>query len=88
MCLSPIENIIVYRQQAEEGEKQRHGGEEMPQIVIIEKRCKSKIKLCVNKEYKTFLYKYKKECPICRSTKNYKNVLIILKRSRKSRNPI
>ena len=88
MGLSPIENIIVYSQQAEEGEKQRHGGEEMPQIVIIEKRCKSKIKLCVNKEYTTFLYKYKKEYPICRSTKNYKNVLIILTRSRKSRNPI
>ena len=63
MGLSPIENIIVYSQQAEEGEKQRHGGEEMPQIVIIEKRCKSKIKLCVNKVYKTFLYRYKRNAP-------------------------
>ena len=44
MYLARIQNIIVYGQQAQEGEEQSHGGEEMPEIVIVVERPKSKIK--------------------------------------------
>ena len=44
MYLARIQNIIVYGQQAQEGEEQSHGGEKMPEIVIVVERPKSKIK--------------------------------------------